>query len=38
MSVSSDASASYRGYRLQTLYILRRMLDVSDNENLIFQP
>lgn len=38
MSVSSDASASYRGYRLQTLYTLRRMLDVSDNENLIFQP
>ena len=38
MSVSSGASASYRGYRLQTLYILRRMLDVSDNENLIFQP
>lgn len=38
MFVSSDASASYRGYRLQTLYTLRRMLDVSDNENLIFQP
>lgn len=33
----SDATPAYRGYRLQTLYILTHILE-SDGKDLIFQP
>lgn len=34
----SDATPAYRGYRLQTLYILARILGSDANTELIFQP
>lgn len=34
----SDATPAYRGYRLQTLYILDRILSTDGSEGLIFQP
>lgn len=37
-SSRSDATPAYRGYRLQALYTLARILDSSDPENLTFQP
>jgi DNA polymerase III delta prime subunit len=40
MSTSSraDATPAYRGYRLQALYTLSRLLESNDSANLIFQP
>jgi hypothetical protein len=38
MFLSSDATPAYRGYRLQILYTLFRILDQEDNANLVFQP
>lgn len=37
-SSRSDATPAYRGYRLQALYTLARILDSSDPANLTFQP
>ncbi len=34
----SDATPAYRGYRLQTLYILSRILECNNKTDLIFQP
>jgi hypothetical protein len=34
----SDATPAYRGYRLQTLYTLGRILEPNESRNLIFQP
>src|SRR3954469_25533848 len=34
----SDATPAYRGYRLQALYILWRILESEDSAYLIFQP
>jgi hypothetical protein len=34
----SDATPAYRGYRLQTLYILARILESDGSTELIFQP
>ncbi|MEA5467534.1 hypothetical protein [Spirulina sp. 06S082] len=34
----SDATPAYRGYRLQTLYTLARILEPCDTKDLIFQP
>ncbi|MFA5180221.1 MAG: hypothetical protein WC405_02805 [Syntrophales bacterium] len=34
----TGASASYRGYRLQALYALRRMLSVDANASYVFRP
>jgi len=36
--MSSDATPAYRGYRLQALYVLWRILESNSSENLIFQP
>ena len=36
--MSSDATPAYRGYRLQALYVLWRMLESTDSAHLIFQP
>ena len=38
MSQSSDATPAYRGYRLQALYALFRILDQEGSNNLVFQP
>ncbi|HAZ42981.1 MAG TPA: hypothetical protein DDW76_02060 [Cyanobacteria bacterium UBA11369] len=40
MSVASqsDATPAYRGYRLQTLYTLSRLLESNDSANFTFQP
>ncbi len=40
MSVSSqsDATPAYRGYRLQALYTLSRLLESNDSANFTFQP
>jgi hypothetical protein len=40
MSLSSraDATPAYRGYRLQALYTLSRILESNDSANLTFQP
>lgn len=40
MSVSSqsDATPAYRGYRLQGLYTLSRLLESNDRANFTFQP
>jgi len=40
MSVSSqsDATPAYRGYRLQALYTLSRLLEFNDSANFTFQP
>ena len=35
--VKSGATAAFRGYRLQTLYILSRLIDVED-QDLLFRP
>ncbi len=34
----SDATPAYRGYRLQTLYILGRILESDDRSDLVFHP
>lgn len=34
----SDATPAYRGYRLQTLYSLARILEPKDRIELVFQP
>ena len=34
----SDATPAYRGYRLQTLYTLARVLEPNERGDLIFQP
>jgi len=34
----SDATPAYRGYRLQALYTLARIIELSNNVNLVFQP
>jgi hypothetical protein len=34
----SDATPAYRGYRLQTLYTLDRILSEESNEGLVFKP
>lgn len=34
----SDATPAYRGYRLQTLYTLSRILESPEGSNLVFQP
>ena len=34
----SDATPAYRGYRLQALYVLWRILESEDSAHLIFQP
>src|SRR3989442_614604 len=36
--MSSDATPAYRGYRLQALYTLWRILESEDSAHLIFQP
>jgi hypothetical protein len=36
--MSSDATPAYRGYRLQALYVLSRILESEDSADLIFQP
>ncbi|HVB25625.1 MAG TPA: hypothetical protein VNG51_27055 [Ktedonobacteraceae bacterium] len=36
--MSSDATPAYRGYRLQALYTLWRILSSRDDEQLVFQP
>ncbi len=38
MPVISDATHAYRGYRLQALYALYRVLKAEGRENLVFQP
>jgi hypothetical protein len=38
MLQSNDATAAYRGYRLQALYALFRILDQNGDNRLIFQP
>lgn len=38
MRQSNDATAAYRGYRLQALYALFRILDQEGNNHLTFQP
>jgi len=38
MSSNSDATPAYRGYRLQSLYALNRILNQQTDDNLIFQP
>jgi len=35
---SVDATATYRGYRLQALYVLFRILNSEDSHRLTFQP
>jgi hypothetical protein len=34
----SDATPAYRGYRLQTLYTLARILEPCETTDLVFQP
>ncbi|NJO48450.1 MAG: hypothetical protein HC840_02010 [Leptolyngbyaceae cyanobacterium RM2_2_4] len=34
----SDATPAYRGYRLQALYTLSRILEPHTTSNLVFQP
>ena len=34
----SDATPAYRGYRLQALYALWRILESDGSEHLVFQP
>ena len=34
----SDATPAYRGYRLQTLYTLARILEPHERTDLVFQP
>src|ERR1044072_9327772 len=34
----SDATPAYRGYRLQALYTLTRLLEAGSDNSLIFQP
>lgn len=34
----SDATPAYRGYRLQTLYTLARILEPHESADLVFQP
>jgi hypothetical protein len=36
--VTSDATHAYRGYRLQALYTLHRILKAEEGTNLVFQP
>ena len=38
MQQSNDATPTYRGYRLQMLYSLSRILGPERNDHLIFQP
>jgi ABC-type multidrug transport system fused ATPase/permease subunit len=38
MPQSNDATPAYRGYRLQALYALFRILDQEGNNNLVFLP
>jgi hypothetical protein len=38
MQQSDDATPAYRGYRLQALYSLSRILDQNSNKHLVFQP
>jgi hypothetical protein len=38
MPQSNDATPAYRGYRLQALYILFRILNEEGNRQLVFQP
>jgi hypothetical protein len=38
MPQSNGATPAYRGYRLQTLYALFRILDQEGNNHLVFQP
>lgn len=38
MMSRSDATPAYRGYRLQALYTLFRILESVDTEELVFQP
>lgn len=38
MPQSNDATPAYRGYRLQALYALFRILDPEGNNHLVFQP
>ena len=38
MPQSNDATPAYRGYRLQALYILFRILNEEGNRHLVFQP
>ena len=38
MLQSNDATPAYRGYRLQALYILFRILNEDGNGHLVFQP
>lgn len=38
MRESNDATPAYRGYRLQALYALFRILDQEGFNNLVFQP
>ncbi len=35
---NSDATPAYRGYRLQTLYILWRILESDRDAGRVFQP
>ena len=37
---ASNATPAYRGYRLQALYVLSRILNLnpSENSNLVIQP
>ncbi|MBN6187948.1 hypothetical protein JQN58_13810 [Aneurinibacillus sp. BA2021] len=36
--MATDATHAYRGYRLQALYTLHRILHVQETDKLIFQP
>jgi hypothetical protein len=36
--LASDATPAYRGYRLQALYVLSRLLSPSGDSNLVIQP
>ena len=38
MSILSDATPAYRGYRRQALYMLFRVFESGSAANLIFQP
>ena len=35
---TADATPAYRGYRLQALYTLARLLDSAGHDGLIYQP
>jgi DNA polymerase III delta prime subunit len=38
MEINTDATPAYRGYRLQALYTLSRILESESTEEYIFQP